>query len=310
MIAMMKLQFIIFSLIGIGFFSRRTGLVSRDGQRSVSELVINFILPCNILTSFVQELPRGILKDCMVIFLISAGIEVLSVLYGNFAYRNVDEKKKKDLSYGLFVSNAGFMGNPIAEGVYGPTGLMLASVYLIPVRVMMWSRGIAVFSGQSDKKNTLKKVATHPCVVACFLGIITLLVNFFAGINLIREPLLSLLQTVGRSNTALSMMVIGMILSDIDLSCLVDSLVLRYTIERLVLIPAVIGGILFLLSKAGLVSGIAPRLSVLLAAMPAAATTSILAAKYDCDPEFATRMVIFSTLCSILTVFVWTLILA
>ena len=43
--------------------------------------------------------------------------------------------------------------------------------------------------------------------------------------------------------------------------------------------------------------------------MPAPATTSMLSSKYDCAPGFAMRMVILSTLCSIPTIFLWSLIL-
>lgn len=310
MIAMLKLQFIIFSLIGTGFFTRKRGMVSREGQKNITDLVINIVLPCNIVASFVQDLPESALHDCILIFVIAACMEALCVLYGEIAYKNADPKRKKCLSYGLFVSNAGFLGNPIAEGVYGSMGLMLASVYLIPVRIMMWSKGIATFSGQADGRETLKKVATHPCVVACFLGVVIMLARIFGGVSIVPPLILSLLQTIGRCNTALSMMVIGMILSDIDLSTLVDRAVVRYTVERLVLIPAIMGLILLALNRAGIVSGLAPRLAVLLAAMPAAATTSMLASKYDCAPDFATRMVILSTLCSIPTIFFWSLILA
>ena len=148
MIPMLRLQFIIFALIGVGFFTRKKGMVSREGQKNITDLVIHIVLPCNIVTSFVQELPDSALRDCATVFLISVGMEVMCMAYAKFAYRNVEEKKRKCLTYGILVSNAGFLGNPVAEGVYGPMGLMLASVYLIPVRVMMWSRGIALFSGQ------------------------------------------------------------------------------------------------------------------------------------------------------------------
>ena len=49
--------------------------------------------------------------------------------------------------------------------------------------------------------------------------------------------------------------------------------------------------------------------SVLLAAMPAGATTTMLAAKYDRDPQFATKLVVFTTLCSIPAIFIWSVIL-
>ena len=309
MVAMLRLQFIIFSLIGIGFVTRRKGIVSREGQKSITDLVINVVLPCNIVTSFVQEMPESALRDCVTIFLISVGAELLCMLYARAAYRNVDENKKKCLTYGILVSNAGFLGNPVAEGVFGSMGLMLASVYLIPVRVVMWSKGIAIFSGESDRRQTLRKVATHPCVIACVVGIVIMLADLLAGVSVVPAWIFDMLQTVGRCNTGLSMMVIGMILSDIDVSQLVDKLVLRYTVERLLVIPAVLGVILYGLARLGVVSGITPNLAVLLAAMPAAATTSMLSSKYNCAPDFATKMVITSTLCSIPTVFLWGLIL-
>ena len=181
MIAMLRLQFIIFSLIGIGFVTRKKGIVSREGQRSITDLVINVVLPCNIVTSFVQELPDSALRDCAMIFLISVGMEAMCMLYSRIAYRNVEANKQKCLTYGILVSNAGFLGNPVAEGVYGPMGLMLASVYLIPVRVIMWSKGIAIFSGESDRRQTLRKVVTHPCVIACMIGIVIMLADLDDG---------------------------------------------------------------------------------------------------------------------------------
>ena len=299
MIAMLRLQFIIFSLIGIGFVTRKKGIVSREGQRSITDLVINVVLPCNIVTSFVQELPDSALRDCAMIFLISVGMEAMCMLYARIAYRNVEANKQKCLTYGILVSNAGFLGNPVAEGVYGPMGLMLASVYLIPVRVIMWSKGIAIFSGESDRRQTLRKVLTHPCVIACMVGIVIMLADLLAGVSIVPEWLFDMLKTV----------VIGMILSDIDFAQLVDGLVIRYTVERLIVVPGVLGLILLGLSRLGVVTGLAPNLAVLLAAMPAPATTSMLSSKYNCAPDFATKMVILSTLCSIPTIFLWGLVL-
>lgn len=307
--ALLELQFIIFALIGVGCFVRKKNIVSREGQKNLTDLVIYVILPCNTVTAFMQEIPRSSLYDCVRVFLISAGIQVFCVLYGRIAYRNMEENRRKSLTYGIMISNAGFLGNPVAEGLYGAQGLMLASVYLTPVRVMMWSEGLAIFSGQKDRRATLKKVATHPCVLACFIGIILLITRVFTGIVLLPGPVLVLLQTIGRCNTALSMMVIGMIVSNVKPSDFIDPLVFRYSVERLVVIPAITFAVMMVLKRIGWVSGIVPGLSVMLAAMPAATTTSMLASRYDCEPEFAAKMVIVSTVLSIPTIFLWSLIL-
>ncbi|MFQ8842227.1 MAG: hypothetical protein ACLR8P_16315 [Clostridium fessum] len=50
-------------------------------------------------------------------------------------------------------------------------------------------------------------------------------------------------------------------------------------------------------------------ISVVLAAMPAASTTAILAAKYGGDEVFATKCVVFTTLLSMVSAPVWCMVL-
>ena len=310
MYEMLRLQFIIFSLIGIGCYARKTGIVGPQGQKNITDLVIRIVLPCNIVTSFVMDIDKSVLYDCVCVFVISAVIQLLCFLYGKYTYRKIDQNRKTCLRYGLMISNAGFLGNPVAQGIYGDMGLMLASVYLTPVRTMMWSEGIALFSGIRDRKHTLKKVFTHPCVIACILGITIMVVKIFTGVMIVPPLIQSLLQTVGRCNTALSMMVIGMIVSHVKPEDFLEPIVFRYSVERLILIPAVVAALLIPLQRMGFISETISGLCVILAAMPAATTTSMLSSKYNCAPEFSANMVIVSTILSIPTIFIWSLILA
>ena len=294
------LQISIFILMGVGFLVKRLGLVGKEGQKNLTDLVIYVILPCNILTSFTADVSADILKDCAALFFISMGTQAACVILGKLLWKKEAEDKNKCLRYATICSNAGFLGNPIAESVYPETGLMYASVYLIPLRVMMWSEGIAIFSGEKDWKGTLKKVVTHPCVLACAAGII-IMIGKITLPALVAKPV----SFLGRSNTALSMLVIGMILSDIRLRELVDRTVLKYTVLRLAGIPLAI----FLICLALPVSREVRGICTLLAAMPAGATTSMLAAKYGRSPQFATKLVVFSTLCSIPAVMIWSMII-
>jgi predicted permease len=116
----------------------------------------------------------------------------------------------------------------------------------------------------------------------------------------LKEPI----QSIGRCNTPLTMLMIGMILSNIDLSHLVDRTILIFTVHRLILMPLVVYLACQLLPVSKMVTGV----STLLAAMPAGATTVMLSSKYNRDPQFATRLVIFTTLCSIPAIFIWSII--
>lgn len=209
---LLTLQLTIFILVAVGFLMKKIHIIGPQGQKNINDLVIYLILPCNILHAFTQSATDGDFSNYLAILFISIGIQVFCVIYGKVMFRKESEDRRKCLQYGTICSNAGFLGNPIAEGVYGIEGLALASVYLIPQRIMMWSSGLAVFSGSSDKMKTVKKVVTHPCILACVLGMILMI----TGLP-IPPGLDGAVTAVGNCNTAMSMMVIGMILADINL---------------------------------------------------------------------------------------------
>lgn len=296
---LISLQITIFLLIAIGFLLKRIRLIEDQGQKNLNDLVLNVILPCNIFKAFLDGSGAELFGTYGSVLLISIGIQALCVVYGKLAYHKEPESRRKCLQYATICSNSGFLGNPVAEGLYGSQGLVLASIYLIPLRIMMWSNGLPIFSGIKDRRQLVKKVAFHPCIVACVLGIVFMIAGWrlpagFSGV----------VSALGSCNTALSMLVIGMILAQIDLRRLWDKTVLKYSIHRLVVIPAIV----FLVCRCLPIDKTTLGVCVILAAMPAGATTSILAEKYQMEPEFSTKLVIFSTLLSLPSIALWSMV--
>ncbi|MDD7210581.1 MAG: AEC family transporter [Lachnospiraceae bacterium] len=297
---LLNLQLMMFLLILIGLILKKTKIVGKTGQKNITDMVIDLILPCNIVVSFMIDFSVKILKNFAVILIISLVLQIFCVILGGVLYRKCSPGRRKCLRYATICSNAGFLGNPIAQGIYGNMGLTLASIYLIPQRIMMWSEGVSVFTEAPSKKEMLKKIFTHPCIIACEIGIILMLTG-------IRPPefLDRTIVSVSNCNTAMSMLVIGMILADADFRSLVDKDVLFYSVIRLLVIPFLVWLPCYLLRVDRLVTGV----SVILAAMPAGATTSILASKYECDGEFAVKLVVFSTAVSLITTPLWSMFL-
>jgi len=300
MSAILSLQVMIFALIAVGFLVRRIGIVGPEGQKNLTDLVLYLFLPCNILTAFLTGADREKVVSYASIFVISIVSLVISHFYGVIFFGRQPEGRRKCLQYATLVCNAGFIGNPIVEGLYGMEGLAMASVYLTPFRIAMWSAGISIFAGTGDRKATIRRVVTHPCIIACTIGVVLMLTGFTVP-AVIAAPI----RTLGQCNTACSMMVVGMILTRVDPHSFKDPGVYWFTLHRLVLIP----GLFWLLCRFLPIEPLVFKLSVLLTAMPAGATTSILAEKYGCDSEYGTKLVVISTLLSIPTVFLWTLIL-
>lgn len=55
------------------------------------------------------------------------------------------------MQYATICSNSGTMGTPVAEGIFGQEGVFLSAIFLIPLRIAMWTLGIAFFSGKWEK---------------------------------------------------------------------------------------------------------------------------------------------------------------
>ena len=101
--------------------------------------------------------------------------------------------------------------------------------------------------------------------------------------------------------TTISMLIIGLILSEIDLKTIITPKVLYATIIRLGIMPLFALIFCRLMRVDTLLTGV----SVLLTAMPAGSSTAMLAAKYDGDYIFATKCTVFTTIVSLLTIPLW-----
>lgn len=294
------LQVMMFLLMAVGVVLRKMNIITKEGKGMMTDLVIDLILPCNIISAFYMPMDKSVFMAELEILVISILIQIFCTFVSAVFYRRVPREKKMVLQYATVCSNAGFLGNPVAEGLYGSIGLLYASVYLIPQRIVMWSAGVSYFTESPSKREVVKKVLKHPCIVAVEIGIVLMVTQ-------IQLPgfLSSAIDNVGGCTTAITMILIGTILTDADMRHILTKTTVFYSFVRLVFIPAVVFAGCWLAGIDSIVAGV----SVTLAAMPAGTTTAILAMKYHGDEEFATQCVVLTTLLSVVAIPVWSLII-
>ena len=162
----------------------------------------------------------------------------------------------------------------------------------------MWPGGIAYFTSDetTNRKKVLKNAATHPCLVAVYLGL-------FCMVTQIPLPAMvkETVRYIGNCNSALTMFIVGTILADVRPAAMLDRDAVRFSVFRLILLPAAALGVGTILGLERAALGV----SVLLTGMPAGATAAIFAARYHSDAPFATQCVVVTTLVSMLTLPVW-----
>ena len=286
----LNLQILMFTVMGIGWYLRRKEIIRVEDKRILTDLIIDLILPCNIIASFCMEMPQNIMVEGVLILVVSCVIQLVCCLISKVLYNRYPQNERMVLQYGTICSNAGFLGNPIAEGFYGAQGLLYAAIFMIPQRIVMWSVGVAYFTESPNIKALLKKIVVHPCIVSVFVGLGIMTFNLKLPYNLVHT-----IDTIGSSTTVMTMLLIGAILAEADIRSLLTVTTCKFAILRLLLLPLLTFFCCKILQLPEIIGGLA----VILVAMPAGTTTVILASKYKGNEEFATKCVVLTTLLSL-----------
>ena len=291
---MVSLQIQIFILLGIGFVLAKKGMFSKATQNQMTNIVFLIILPAAIVKSFQIDLDASLMFNCLLIMAISFATQFLYFLFNKFFYKKFDEDEAICAKYSTMVSNAGFMGMPIAYGLFGDQALLYASFYLVPGRIFMWSSGLSLFTKSSYGK-IWKQVLTHPCMIAVYVGFAVMALKYF-GIEL-PGPISETIGVIAKANTAICLLVIGGILGDLKEVNFLNMNTLIFSFYRLILLPLVVMAGVRLFHVDTLVGNIC----ILLSAMPAGSTTAMMAQRYDGNVNFASQLVFVSTLLSLLS---------
>ena len=294
---MLSLQAQMMLLLAIGIFLTKKQIITEQGRACLTDLLLFLILPANTIQSFRIEFNAEIFRSTRDILVLSIVLQVFygvicAVCYGRYAFA-----RKAVMQYGTVCSNAGFLGSPLTEGLFGGVGLLLTSVYLIPQRIVMWSMGVSYFiqddaaaspGGRTRYRAVLRKTLTHPCILAVFVGMALMLTQCQLPAFLGKA-----LQCTSNCN-----------MTSCDLHPLLDRDAILYCVIRLFLMPLVV----LVGCRAAHVGELATGVAVVLAGMPMGGTTAILAEKYGADSAFASKCTALSTVLSLITTPLWCLV--
>lgn len=298
--SLMNLMGMMFLTILAGALLRRKGIITDEGKKVLTDLILLFILPCNIIKSYMMSIENGFWTTFFIILAVASGVQALSLILAHLLYRGMNESEKQVYQYGTVCSNAGFLGLPVTDGVFGTTGLLYATVFLVPQRIVMWTAGAAFFQKGGSSWQSYKKILTNVCMIATYIGIVVMLFQ-------IKFPpvIENTITKVSNANTALTMIYIGSVVGDVDFHGLITKNQIYFAVIRLFLIPMMVYFISSSIGLKPLVVGIA----TLLSAMPCGSTTPLLAQKYGADVIAGAKAVIFTTVLSLITLPLWSMFL-
>ena len=284
---------ILFLLIFAGFVAVKTGAIKPEGRKILSDLLVYLIMPCMILNSYFMELNAEMLSNLLVSFGLSTFLLVLAVIISILVTMRRKDENKKIIRFACTFSNAGYMGIPLIQALYGTEGTFYASAFLTMFNVILWTVGCVMVNDKVKPKEIVKSIISTPVLYGVALGLIIYLCQIPVP-NFIVQPVAS----IGNMNTPISMLIIGMIIAGSNMKFIVTNKDIWFTIAlRMFLIPAISVALFWMLGF----SGMTAKVVLIQAACPTAAITSVFAIRYGHDENIAAGAVVLTTLVSIIT---------
>ena len=212
-------------------------------------------------------------------------------------------KSRGAMIQAIYRSNFVIMGLPVVQNVFGKgdlavTAMMIAIV--VPVYNVLAVITLEVFrGGKPDLGETFKNLLKNPIILGAIAGLLTIIFR-------IKVPafVLSPVEMLSDAATPLSLLLLGTSFSFESVSKEKRNLIVCL-IGRLIVFPAVglIGGMMMGFR------GVILMTLVAMFASPSAITSFTMAQQMDSDHELAGNCVIFSSICSCFTMFLWIFVL-
>lgn len=279
---------IMFVYMAIGGLLFQKGLITKEGSKSLANLLLYAVLPCVVVKSFCVARTPERTSGLLVSFLAALGILLLAMAVSHLLF-----KKNPIDDFGAAFSNAGFMGFPLVAAVQGSEAIFYAAGFVALLNALQWTYGQSLISDDPGYRSP-KAILKNPLVLSLLLGM--LIFCFEIPVPAIASDLLAALSAL---NAPLAMVILGVYLAQTDPKTLFnDPHLYVVAAARLVLIPLLTILVLKLLPAE--YAAIATTL-VIVAAAPIGSNVAVYAQKLGKDYAYAVRGVCLSTLLSAIT---------
>ncbi|GMO32320.1 MAG: AEC family transporter [Candidatus Azobacteroides pseudotrichonymphae] len=290
----------LFILMAVGYFSKRFKFVSEEFLHQLNRFVFNFCLPIMLFRDIMFSY-EGNFSNMRLLY-ITVGGTICTILFSVLIipFFVKINGQRGSMIQGIYRSNALIYGFPIVTEMYGDAVIgdvsMLMCV-IIPLYNIAAVIILAIFSEDKKCKATFKSImqniATNPLIIGSIAGVL-------GGISRLKFPYaieVSLKQLAGLA-TPLALFIMG---GDFKIKSFQNNIikVIIATTFRLVVIPV---SIIILCISWGF-SGMDLAIILSFFATPTAMASYIMAKNMNNDHDLAGQIVVLTTACSCITVF-------
>lgn len=280
-------------IIIIGMVAKRFRIVDEHGDRVISSLIVNITTPALIISTMTIELNPQIAKNIFIIIALTLFVLGFSWFFSKLTTKgeHLTDDEARVYRFATIFGNTSFLGFPMCFALFGRVGLLYASIYSAVQDIFFWTAGVSIMSEEENGRSLSNML--NPNLIAIAIGIVILFTNIKLPVFLDNA-----ISSIGGATMPLALMMVGSGFSSFDLSFGGIKNMLKVIFFKLVVMPIIIGIILFKLPIDDLVKYVV----LLEFAMPTAASSVVMARNFDRDFTLASKLVMATTLISMLTI--------
>ena len=300
---------IIFILIGIGMLLFRRGLLSEEGSKQISGLIINVTNPALLICSALDDGPKVSLRELGIALAAYAAVFAILTAVGFLLPCLLRVPENLHYAYQMLTifGNVGFIGIPLSSAVLGSESLIFVSIFNLLYNLIIYTLGISLLQRAARRQagegspapktgftsGTLQKLVNAGTVSAAVT------IVFYLGNFRIPVIISSALSYTGRATTLLSMLVLGVSVAQMAPKEIFSQPKLYlFTLLRQILVP--IGCILLMRSLID--NKLILNTMLLMVAVPAANMPLMLSKQLNMETESISQGIILTTVLSLVTV--------
>lgn len=281
-------------LIIVGMISYKTHVVTKDGTKHLSNLLVTVVSPVVIFVSYQRDFDSTMLVGLLEAFGLSLLGFGIAMLAAYLLLRKSDQYDVVIERFSTIYSNCGFMGIPLVDAMFGSEGVFYLTAVITSFNLLVWTHGMLSFTGGSGF--TMKgffKALCSPSIIAVPVGLICFLFQ-------LRVPgvVYDALNYISGMNTPLAMIVAGATVAQTNLiKVFGKGRIYWVSFLKLILVPALIVLVFSLFNVPTIIT-----LTVALAlAAPSGAMGTMFAVRYDRNALYASEIFAATTILSALT---------
>lgn len=286
-------------LLSVGILLNKIKLLTPAVTKAMNKVVAVVLLPILIFNNIYKGGSTELFDGKVVLFCVLGIIIEFIAAYFLVLFLTKDVAKRGVMLQGMFRSNYVIFGLPIAISLFGDEGSAAAAVLtavVIPCFNILAVFALEIFNGgKLNFKNILFKIVTNPLIIASILGLV------FSQLHIpIPNFIYSPLSQIAASATPMAFIFLGATLAFNNIGEHIKELSVTVAM-RLIIFPAI------LVSTAVLLGFRDVWLVVILTlfASPTAVSSFSLAQTLGGDDKLAANVVVFASVASIVTMFLW-----